>query len=125
MAEEEEAKIFRNAGGPHGLGDPEDRSLRKVEREVCIPKKMRDIARQEKCTAEVEDFTQCCKASGLAMVMLCSQQNSTLKACLTKWYQDEEFKKRCTEEFLAERREFRRTGLTKKARLALEEEAKG
>ncbi|KAK8384305.1 hypothetical protein O3P69_009225 [Scylla paramamosain] len=122
---EEGTQSFRNAGGPHGLGDPEDRTLRKVEREVCIPKMMRDIARQEKCTAEVEEFTNCCKDSGLAMVVYCRQQNSTLKSCLTKWYQDEEFKKRCTEEFLAERSEFRRTGLTKKARHALEEEAKG
>lgn len=125
MAEEEDTKNFRNAGGPHGLGDPDDRSLRKVEREVCIPKKMRDIARQEKCTAEVEEFTKCCKDSGLLMVVHCRQQNATLKGCLTKWYQDEEFKKRCTDEFLAERSEYRRTGLTKKARNALEEEAKG
>ncbi|XP_068084686.1 uncharacterized protein [Anabrus simplex] len=41
-------------GGPHGLGDPEDRTLRKVEIEVLIPKKMRDKAKAEKCVDEVK-----------------------------------------------------------------------
>jgi COX assembly protein 1 len=35
-------------------GDPEDRSLRNVEADVLIPKKMRDKARGEKCTEEVK-----------------------------------------------------------------------
>jgi COX assembly protein 1 len=35
-------------------GDPEDRSLRNVEVDVLIPKKMRDKARDEKCTEEVK-----------------------------------------------------------------------
>lgn len=35
------------------VGDPDDKKLRRVEVEVTIPKKMRDIARQEKCPKEV------------------------------------------------------------------------
>jgi COX assembly protein 1 len=35
-------------------GDPLDRSLRNVETEVLIPKKMRDKARDEKCTEVVK-----------------------------------------------------------------------
>lgn len=34
-------------------GDPLDRSLRKVEVDILIPKKMRDKARDEKCSEEV------------------------------------------------------------------------
>ena len=34
-------------------GDPLDRSLRKVEIDILIPKKMRDKARDEKCSEEV------------------------------------------------------------------------
>lgn len=30
------------SGGPYGLGDPNDKSLRKVEKEILIPKLMRD-----------------------------------------------------------------------------------
>lgn len=35
-------------------GDPEDRSLRNIEVDVLIPKKMRDKARNEICTEEVK-----------------------------------------------------------------------
>ncbi|KAG0722996.1 COX assembly mitochondrial [Chionoecetes opilio] len=123
--EEEQGAVYRNRGGPHGLGHPEDRTLRVVEKEVCIPKRMRDLARKEKCTEQVEAFTQCCKASGIAMVVKCRQQNTLLKDCLGLWYKDEDFKKRCTEEFLSERREYRSTGLNKKERAEQEEAAKG
>jgi hypothetical protein len=45
------------------LGDPLDRSLRKVEIDILIPKKMRDKARDEKCSDEVNGkshkYTDC------------------------------------------------------------------
>lgn len=109
-------KAFKNTGGPYGLGDPDDKSLRKVETEVYIPKKMREIARMEKCTKEVEEFTQCCKTSNIAMSVKCRPENTALWDCVTKWFYDEEFKKHCTREYLEERSEYRRTGLTKKER---------
>lgn len=91
-------------------GDPEDRSLRKVEVEVMIPKLMREKAKKEKCVPEVREFEQCCKESSLMMVISCRKQNSALKDCLTRWYQNEEFRNVCTEEYLKERSEYRQTG---------------
>jgi len=35
-------------------GDPDDRSLRKVEEQVLIPKIMRERAKAEKCVEEVK-----------------------------------------------------------------------
>lgn len=125
------------AGGPHGLGtfilfinrnieifilimiiqfagDPNDRYLRKVEKEVMIPKLMREKARSEKCVPEVGEFVKCCKDASLAMVYKCRTENTNLKACLTRWYQDESFRQLCTEEYLKERSEYRRTGIGKK-----------
>uniref|UniRef100_A0A182JNW1 TOG domain-containing protein n=1 Tax=Anopheles christyi TaxID=43041 RepID=A0A182JNW1_9DIPT len=96
--------------------DPEDRRLRKVELEVLIPKIMRERAKTEKCIAEVKAFEDCCKGSGLFMVAKCQEQNDALKACSMEWYRNEQFKKECTEIYLAERGEFRRTGLPKKFR---------
>ncbi|KAJ8959191.1 hypothetical protein NQ318_022453 [Aromia moschata] len=60
---ESTAEILRRqcTSGPHGLGDPDDLSLRKVEKDVLIPKKMRDIARTQKCVQEVAEFSECCK----------------------------------------------------------------
>lgn len=49
-------------------GDPEDRTLRKVEREVLVPKIMRDRAKKEKCVDEVAAFEECCKNSSVLMV---------------------------------------------------------
>ncbi|KAH9633244.1 hypothetical protein HF086_006846 [Spodoptera exigua] len=99
--------------GPHGLGDPEDRSLRKVERDVLIPKLIREKAKTEKCIQEVAEFENCCKESSLLMVVKCRNQNAALKDCLGAWYQNEDFRKLCTEEYLAQRSEYRRTGIRK------------
>lgn len=95
-------------------GDPEDKTLRKVEIDVMIPKKMRDRAKKEKCVQEVTEFEKCCKAASFAMVFKCQDVNKALKACLTDWYRNEEFKQECTTEYLNERSEYRRTGITQK-----------
>ncbi|XP_028147839.1 COX assembly mitochondrial protein homolog isoform X2 [Diabrotica virgifera virgifera] len=97
--------------GPHGL---DDLSLRRVEIDVMVPKKMREIARVEKCFKEVAEFSTCGKDAGLLMVFKCRQENDKLKSCLTKWYEDAEFKERCKKEYLQERSEYRRTGITTK-----------
>lgn len=78
-----------------------------------IPKLIREKAKTEKCTKEVAEFEKCCKDSSLLMVVKCRNQNSILKECLGNWYQNEEFKKQCTEEYLNQRSEYRRTGIKK------------
>lgn len=97
-------------------GDPEDKFLRKVEREVLVPQKIRDKAKAEKCAEEVKKFSECCAKSSIAMVYKCRTENNVLKSCLTRWYDDEEFKRICEQEYLEERSEFRRTGLRKGSR---------
>ncbi|XP_076627038.1 COX assembly mitochondrial protein homolog [Colletes latitarsis] len=104
-------------GGPHNLGDPNDKSLRKVEKDVLIPQKMRTRAREEKCIPEVKEFSKCCKDASFAMVFKCRKETADLKACLTKWYTNEQFREECTQEYLHERSEFRRTGIGLKHKL--------
>ncbi|KAJ8972362.1 hypothetical protein NQ317_018475 [Molorchus minor] len=103
-------------GGPHGVGDPDDLSLRRVEKDVLVTKKMRDIAKAEKCVKEVADFSACCTDSNLLMVVKCRKENTALKNCLTKWYENEDFREYCTQEYLKERTEYRRTGIPQKQR---------
>lgn len=103
---------------PHGLGDPNDKSLRKVEVEVLIPKIMRDRARAEQCLPEVKAFESCCKDNSLLMVINCRKQNDALKSCLANWYGNETFKNECKEIYLNERSEYRATGIPKKHRMA-------
>lgn len=87
-----------------------------MEKEVTIPMKMREKGKL-KCSEQVAAFNECCKRSSVAMVVNCRGQNFELKSCLTKWYQDEDFKKECTEEYLAERSEYRRTGIKKNQKM--------
>uniref|UniRef100_A0A336MRM7 COX assembly mitochondrial protein n=1 Tax=Culicoides sonorensis TaxID=179676 RepID=A0A336MRM7_CULSO len=112
--------VSNNKGGPHGLGDPDDRTLRKVEIDVMIPKILRERTKTLKCPDQVREFESCCKERGLMMWWSCRKQNDALKACQLKWYADEEFKNECKEIYLAERAEYRRTGYTKKQREYLE-----
>lgn len=79
---------------------------------------MREKAKTEKCTEEVKNFESCCKEYSLLMVLKCRHENDLLKSCLTKWYQNEEFKNECKEIYLKDRAEFRRTGIPKKIRKA-------
>lgn len=99
--------------GPCGLGDPNDKSLRRVEIEVLIPKLIREKAKAEKCFQEVAKFHECCKESSVFMVFKCRNENTIMKSCLADWYQNEEFKQLCTKQYLKERSEYRRTGIKK------------
>ncbi|KAL6435245.1 hypothetical protein ACFW04_005367 [Cataglyphis niger] len=125
------------AGGPKGLGDPDDKSLRKVEKDVLIPKLLRDRTKTEKCIKEVKgnyliyiaikrisvsinfssaEFHDCCLNSGLLNVVKCRKENEIMKSCMEKWYYNQDFIKECTEQYLNERSEFRKTGIPKKRR---------
>ncbi|XP_038625471.1 COX assembly mitochondrial protein homolog [Tachyglossus aculeatus] len=97
-------------------GPAEDLHLRHVEKDVLIPKIMREKAK-ERCSDEVQAFTQCCKDTGFLMVVKCRKENSALKECLTSHYTDPGFYEECKTEYLKEREEFRTTGIRTKNRL--------
>ncbi|XP_012233349.1 COX assembly mitochondrial protein homolog [Linepithema humile] len=99
-------------GGPMGLGDPNDRTLRKVEKDVLVPKLMREKTKAEKCVNEVKEFHECCLNTGVLNVVKCRQENDKMKACMEKWYYNEDFIKECTDQYLNERSEFRKTGIS-------------
>ncbi|XP_063972819.1 COX assembly mitochondrial protein homolog [Diachasmimorpha longicaudata] len=99
------------SAGPHGLGDPDDKSLRKLEKQVVIPQKVRDKARTEKCVEEVKALTECGKAAGLLIWLDCRDANQRLWDCAAKWFFDKDFVNQVTEEYLQERSEYRRTGV--------------
>uniref|UniRef100_A0A8D0C4D8 COX assembly mitochondrial protein n=1 Tax=Salvator merianae TaxID=96440 RepID=A0A8D0C4D8_SALMN len=89
------------AGEPH---------LRHVEKDVLIPKIMREKAR-ELCAAQVQAFTKCCQNTGFLMVVKCREENSALKECLTNYYKDPAFYEECKVEYLKQREEYRTTGI--------------
>ncbi|XP_072879755.1 COX assembly mitochondrial protein homolog isoform X1 [Chlorocebus sabaeus] len=98
------------------LSSGTNQHLRHVEKDVLIPKIMREKAK-ERCSEQVQDFTKCCKNSGVLMVVKCQKENSALKECLTAYYNDPAFHEECKMEYLKEREEFRKTGIPAKKRL--------
>lgn len=96
------------------LGDPDDRTLRTSERKVLIPQLIRERARKIKCVTEVSAFEKCCKEHGLMMSFNCKPQTEKFKECMARWYYNEDFVKECTQIYLDERSEYRRTGVSKK-----------
>ncbi|XP_006134369.1 COX assembly mitochondrial protein homolog isoform X2 [Pelodiscus sinensis] len=96
-------------------GPAEEPKLRHVEKDVLIPKMMREKAR-ELCSDQVQEFTKCCQDTGFLMVVKCRQENAALKECLTAYYNDPAFYEECKTEYLKQREEFRATGIPDKRR---------
>lgn len=104
----------------HPLGDPNDRTLRTSERKILIPQLMRERARKVKCIPEVKEFEKCAQENGILMPFKCQPQNNKMKECLGYWFYNEDFQKECTDIYLSERSEYRRTGVSKKQRAQAE-----
>ncbi|XP_067665949.1 COX assembly mitochondrial protein homolog [Haliotis asinina] len=101
-------------GGPMGLGDPDDKSLRKAEKEIVIPQKMKAKAKKEQCAEQVKEFGICAKEAGLLLPFKCRKQAKQMHICLSTAYADQAFIDECTQEYLKERSEYRRTGVKQK-----------
>lgn len=95
-------------------GDPDDKHLRTSERKVLIPQLIRKRSREVKCLSEVKAFEQCAKDNGLLVTFKCGEVTDKLKECMAYWFYDEGFIKECTQIYLDERSEYRRTGISKK-----------
>uniref|UniRef100_G3NSV0 COX assembly mitochondrial protein n=1 Tax=Gasterosteus aculeatus TaxID=69293 RepID=G3NSV0_GASAC len=93
----------------------EEIHLRHVEKDVLIPKMMREKAK-ERCAEKVAAFNHCCKDSGFLMAFKCREQNAALKECLTIHYRDPVFYEQCKQEYIQEKLEFQRTGIATKNR---------
>ncbi|CAF1228582.1 unnamed protein product [Rotaria sp. Silwood1] len=104
----------RYRGGPHGVGDPNDKSLRKVELEVCIPGIIRDRAHREKCHQLIDEFGQCGEKHGAWSFLKCRKEVKAMNDCLAKWFHDENFREECKEIYLTERTHYRETGILTK-----------
>ena len=85
---------------------PDGDDLRTVEREVLIPKKMREYSRNQ-CVDEMKEFEKCCKGRTVSMVFLCRKQNTVMQDCLIRNYTEEGVREKCTAEYLEQRRAYR------------------
>lgn len=65
----------------------------------------------------VPAFAKCGKENGLSIIFNCRTENELLQNCLMKWWNNEEFREECKNQYLHDRSEFRRTGIPKKQRI--------
>ena len=79
--------------------------LRRVEQNVLIPKIMREEAKVL-CKDYVDAFTNCAKGRTLSLVTTCRNENREMQKCLQEWYFNDEFRGRCTDQYLKRRNEY-------------------
>uniref|UniRef100_A0AAF5RTS6 Uncharacterized protein n=1 Tax=Wuchereria bancrofti TaxID=6293 RepID=A0AAF5RTS6_WUCBA len=48
--------LQQSIGGPHGVGDPNDRSLRRLEADVLIPNRMNEQVQKVECREPLEGW---------------------------------------------------------------------
>ena len=80
-------------------------NLRHVEKEVLIPKIMREEAKIL-CKEYVDAFTNCAKGRTLSLVTACKTENQEMQKCFQEWYFNEEFRGKCTDIYLKRREEY-------------------
>uniref|UniRef100_A0A0N5C149 COX assembly mitochondrial protein n=1 Tax=Strongyloides papillosus TaxID=174720 RepID=A0A0N5C149_STREA len=105
------------AAGPHNLGDPEDRTLRRLEADVIIPNRMNKQIEKVECNAQYMDMIACLREVGaIKGLSKCQLPLEVFNKCKAKFFNDLDFRARMTDEYLKERSEARRTGKTEKQR---------
>ncbi|GMT04717.1 hypothetical protein PENTCL1PPCAC_26891 [Pristionchus entomophagus] len=106
-----------SSSGPFGLGDPEDRTLRRIEADVIIPNRMNARVERVECNAQYMDLIKCFREEGAVKgLSQCKEVLSLFNACKAEKFHDIDYRERMTEEYLQERSEARRTGMTIKQR---------
>jgi COX assembly protein 1 len=64
------------------LGDPEDRSLRKIEADVVVPNLMNREIEKTECRLEYEELVKCLRREGGAMgLRLCKSVLGVFNEC--------------------------------------------
>lgn len=85
-------------------------NLRKVEKDVLIPRYMEYKISHELCREEQKNFAMCAQAKGLKVVVDCKSLLKEFEACTNRWWRDEDLRKQIETEYLEKREKFRKTG---------------
>lgn len=67
-------------------------------------------------------YGECAKREQLMLPFRCREVAEEMRQCLQGWYDKPEFQQEAREEYLKDRAEYRRTGITRKQKARLQEE---
>lgn len=104
-----------------------DPNLRKVEKDVLIPKIMRDLSRTKECAEQVNGFNKCVKQfkpgtfKSYMTFKYCKDENLKMMDCMNEKFTDYEFYLKCKEIYLKDKKFFEFTKVSLKDRVALKE----
>ena len=119
------AKNYSNDTSFHSK-DP-DPSLRRVEKDILIPKIMRDRSRQYACAAQVKAFNDCClqyKPGTLKSYFTfinCKNENDAMMQCMNEKFLSMDYYYECKEIYLHEKKLFQKTDVLKKDRTCVKD----
>ncbi|KAL3990192.1 Cytochrome c oxidase biogenesis protein Cmc1 like family protein [Acanthocheilonema viteae] len=101
----------QSVGGPHGVGDPNDRSLRRLEADVLIPDRMNERIQRVECREPLEGLARCFRKEGNVIgIRKCQKELKRYEECQLAKFNDPWFRQQITDEYIKERSEYRRTG---------------
>lgn len=115
---------MKKTGFHHRDPDP---SLRIVEKDVLIPKYMKDSARQDKCKAQVELFNDCVRNTEpntwarLMTFRTCKQASDVMMECMNNFFIDENFYKENKARYLRDKALFHACRVLRKDRLLIKD----
>lgn len=89
--------------------------LRKLEKDVLIPRLMEYKISHELCHDESKEFADCARESGPKVVINCRGVLKKYEECSNRWFRDENFRKETEQEYIDKRRKFRETGQAEKS----------
>jgi len=84
--------------------------LRKVEKEILIPRYLELKINTELCHNEFADFMKCAKEKNFRLVTDCKDIYKVFGACSNRWFNDDELKKQVEQEYLEKKKRFKETG---------------
>lgn len=87
-----------------------DQRLRKIEKNVLIPRYLEYKITHELCAAEAKEFADCSKRTGIRVVLDCKDVLNKFKECSNKHWNDDELRREVTNEYLRKRKKFKETG---------------
>ena len=104
----------------------DDPTLRRVEKDVVIPKLMRDQARLVDCVEEVKVFNNCVKNykkgyEKYIAFMKCKPESNAMLKCMNDLFVDYDYYLKCKEMFLKEKRILLLTNMEKKDRCTIKD----
>nr|CAB3231851.1 COX assembly mitochondrial protein homolog [Phallusia mammillata] len=105
--------------------DP-DPTLRKIEKDVLIPKYMRDRMRDVECKVETDAFNDCCVAQNKAGHSLmafraCKKESDIMMECMNSKFLDEDYYKLCKALYLHDKALFEKCKVKRRSRQKIKE----